>query len=151
MDQPLIVRQKIDIPFRYTCGLALDRFFRGLRDGVLWASRCDRCRRRSFPPTSFCSRCWQPVTEFFEITGRGTVLSFTRIDRPPPELQGASLPVYFALLALEGADSRFVHLVRPATNGLRLGDAVEAVWSRERSGTIRDLEGFRVTGRHENV
>jgi|SRR5579884_1054724 len=144
MSQPWIVPQKIDISFRYTAGPALDRFFRGLRDGVLLASRCDGCRRASFPPVSFCGRCWRPVTDQFAITGRGTVLSFSRLDRLPRALEGLALPVYLALLALDGADSRFVHLVSPAAKPLACGDPVEAVWRRERSGTIRDLEGFRV-------
>lgn len=150
MSQPWIVQQKIDIPFRYTTGAALDRFFRSLREGILLASCCDQCRRRSFPPVSFCGRCWRPVTELLEISGRGTVLSFSRVDRLPRELEGVPSPVYFALLALEGADSHFVHLVFPTEKPLACGDVVEAVWRRERSGMIRDLEGFRVVRRVEN-
>lgn len=147
MSQPWIVRQKIDIPYRYTPGPALDRFFRGLRDGVLLASRCDGCRRASFPPVSFCGRCWRPVTDLFEVTGRGTVLSFSRLDRLPRALEGITPPVFFALLALDGVDSHFVHLVRPSAQPLKCGDAVEAVWRPERSGTVRDIECFRVVGR----
>jgi uncharacterized OB-fold protein len=148
MQEPWIVRQRIDIPYRYTTGPALDRFFRGLREGVLWASRCDECHRTSFPPISFCGNCWKPVTTYLQISGKGTVVSFTRIDQLPPELEGAAQPLYYGLLALEEADSRFVHLVRPAPgSSLAVGASVEAVWREQRTGTIRDLDCFQATFR----
>ncbi len=143
--EPWVVRQKIEIPFQYTTGPALERFFQGLREGILWASVCAGCGRRSLPPVSFCARCWRNVEEFARVSERGRLVSFTVVPRPVAELPEAGPPVGYGLVSLEGADDCLVHLVHAGRSGvLAVGVPVEAVWRQERSGSILDLQHFRV-------
>jgi len=134
-----IVRQKIDIPFVYTTGRALTRFFSALREGRLLATHCRGCGRHWFPPVGFCGRCWQPVADWVELSGRGTLLSFATPSQPVPELGER---VTYGLVELEGADTRLVHVVHAAGFPLRVGAPVQAQWNPQRSGTIQDLVGF---------
>lgn len=58
-------------------------FARHLREGRLMASRCGGCGQLSYPPRADCPRCLAGEFEYREIAGRGTVLSYSRIDAAP--------------------------------------------------------------------
>ena len=126
------VRQKIEIPFQYTAGPAMTRFLEGLADKQIIAGVCNKCRRRSVPPLSFCGRCWQPITEFVALPGVGTLISYTNF---PDRIYG--------LIQLDGADSTLVHFLSSNEPEPRIGSRVEPCWRGERSANILDIAYFR--------
>jgi uncharacterized OB-fold protein len=75
-------------------------FAQHLRDGELVASRCKACGEMSFPPRADCGACRSPEWEFTEISGRGTVNSFTRIDAAPAGFEDA-VPYTIGVVDLE--------------------------------------------------
>jgi uncharacterized OB-fold protein len=142
---PWIVHQKISIPFRYTCGPALERFFRALEQRSLLASVCGSCGRRYCPPLSFCGRCWKPIEDYVQLTGQGHLLSYTIVPAPLSELPDVTPPIVLGLMALEGADTHFVHLLRVENpDALRVGARVRVVWSETPGPHIRAISHFRV-------
>ena len=58
-------------------------FAQHLKDGYLMASRCKECGETSFPPRADCGECMSPDFEFVEISGRGTLHTFTKIVTAP--------------------------------------------------------------------
>lgn len=54
-----------------------------LRAGRLMGSRCQGCGFRSFPPRADCPECRSGDFEFVEISGKGTLVTHTRIDAAP--------------------------------------------------------------------
>lgn len=54
-----------------------------LRAGKLMASRCTICGQRSFPPRADCEHCLSPEFEWVEISGRGRLLTWSRISAAP--------------------------------------------------------------------
>jgi uncharacterized OB-fold protein len=54
-----------------------------LKTGRLAASRCAACGFTSFPPRADCPRCLGGDFAWEEISGRGTVVTWTRIDAAP--------------------------------------------------------------------
>lgn len=52
-------------------------------DDVLLASLCTRCSRYFFPQRAYCGACAERTTETVELSGRGTLASFTRVHRKP--------------------------------------------------------------------
>jgi hypothetical protein len=54
-----------------------------LRDGSIMASRCNKCGYESFPPRADCPKCLSGEFTFFEISGLGTIQTFTRIEAAP--------------------------------------------------------------------
>jgi hypothetical protein len=58
-------------------------FAEHLKEGRLMASRCTRCGARSFPPRADCVVCLDREFGFVEISGRGTVHTFTTIAAAP--------------------------------------------------------------------
>ena len=58
-------------------------FARYLKDGYLKASRCLDCGYESFPPRADCPKCLSGDFEYFDISGEGTILTYTRIEAAP--------------------------------------------------------------------
>ena len=58
-------------------------FAQYLKDGYLMATRCKKCGATSFPPRADCGQCMSPDFEFFEISGKGTLHTFTKIVAAP--------------------------------------------------------------------
>jgi len=58
-------------------------FARHLKDGRLMASRCTGCGHKSFPPRADCPKCLGDEFEYDELSGKGTLQTYTRIDAAP--------------------------------------------------------------------
>jgi uncharacterized OB-fold protein len=58
-------------------------FARHLKDGYLMGSRCTKCGETSFPPRADCVACTHGAFEFFEISGKSTLHTFTKIVAAP--------------------------------------------------------------------
>ncbi|MBC8425989.1 Zn-ribbon domain-containing OB-fold protein [bacterium] len=58
-------------------------FARHLKDGRLMGSKCDACGKLSFPPRADCPACRHDAFTYTEMSGKGTVLTYTRIDAAP--------------------------------------------------------------------
>jgi uncharacterized OB-fold protein len=61
----------------------VSEFAQYLKDGYLMGSRCKKCGTMSFPPRGDCSGCMSGEFEFFEISGKATLHTFTRIVAAP--------------------------------------------------------------------
>jgi uncharacterized OB-fold protein len=65
-------------------------FWQALQEGQLKTTRCESCRRLSFPPKPVCPHCWTEGICWEPLSGVGTLYSWTRIHAGPaifePEL-----------------------------------------------------------------
>ncbi len=71
-----------------------------LKTGRIVASRCTACGLVSFPPRADCARCLSGKFEWREISGRGTVVTWTRIDAAPAGFEDAA-PYTIGVVDLE--------------------------------------------------
>ncbi len=67
----------------YTPYTKVSDFAQHLRDGHLMASRCKKCGATSFPPRADCEACMSGAFEFLEVSGKGTLHTFTKIVAAP--------------------------------------------------------------------
>jgi len=58
-------------------------FARHLKDGRLMGTRCKRCGATSFPPRADCGACMSGGFEFFEMEGKATLHTYTKIVAAP--------------------------------------------------------------------
>ena len=58
-------------------------FAQYLKDGRLMGSRCKKCGATSFPPRADCGVCMSGDFEFFEMSGKATLNTFTKIVAAP--------------------------------------------------------------------
>jgi uncharacterized OB-fold protein len=148
IERPEEVRRwpgELPVRHRYTPGVAGEVFFTALRDrGVLLGSRCESCSYTYVPARSFCERCFAELTPAVEVGPQGTLVSFTILFAG---LEGEPLdePTTFGLVRPDGADAVLMHrIVQVGEEPLEIGRRVELVLAAERSGSILDIEGFRI-------
>ena len=67
----------------YTPYTKVTDFAQHLKDGHLMGTRCKQCGASSFPPRADCEACMSDDFEFSEVSGRGTVNTFTKIVAAP--------------------------------------------------------------------
>ena len=144
-----IRRWEGDLPVRhrYTPGVAGEAFFTALRDrGVLLGSRCSNCDYTYVPARMFCERCFAHLSADTEVGPGGELVTFTilfeGIEGDPLEL-----PEILGAARLDGSDAVLIHRVldlrdEPLEIGARVEVAVRP--KRDRTGSILDIEGFRL-------
>jgi len=135
----------LPVSFRYTPGVANTAFFEALRDrGVMLGSRCEACEVTYLPARIFCERCFAELSPQAECGPGGVLDSFTTghtgIDGEPLEV-----PVTLGLIRVDGADTVLVHRLI-GLDAPEIGARVTVRLRAERTGSIRDIEGFTPEG-----
>ncbi len=54
----------------------VEKFWKGLEDGVIYARKCKECGAIEFPPHLACNTCGYHETEWTTLTGKGELVSF---------------------------------------------------------------------------
>jgi len=72
-------------------------FINYLEEGKVMGTRCKECGAVYFPPRSDCAKCLHSNMEWFEVTGIGTLLSFSELKYGPVGFED-DLPYTIALL-----------------------------------------------------
>ena len=54
-----------------------------LEKGKFMTTRCKKCKKAFFPPQADCPNCLSSETEWFEISGAGTLRTFTTVNYGP--------------------------------------------------------------------
>jgi uncharacterized OB-fold protein len=91
----------------------------------------------------FCERCFSELSADVECGPGGVLESFT-IGYVDVNGEPLEQPQTLGLVRLDGADTVLMHRVIQNDEPLEIGSRVEAVLGAERTGSILDLDGFRV-------
>jgi uncharacterized OB-fold protein len=149
--EPIIVESgPAEQPFSYAVGLHGSRFFQELKQGRFLGIRCARCKRVYVPPRKVCGECYAAMEDFVEVGPRGviatyTILRYAFID--PETGEQKPVPYGYGFIRLDGADTLFQHFIDIVDERrVKIGARVEPIFARQRKGTIRDIECFRVIG-----
>ncbi|MBR0681544.1 Zn-ribbon domain-containing OB-fold protein [Roseomonas eburnea] len=99
-------------------------FWEGCAQGELRLQRCLSCGAAQFPPRALCARCHAPSPAWEKASGRGRIVSHTRVHRPPSPAFKAEVPYVVALVALEEGPRIMVNLRGTAADDPQIDDAV---------------------------
>jgi uncharacterized OB-fold protein len=102
--------------------------------GRLALQRCAACARAIFYPRAACPHCWSDRLDWFEATGTGRVVSFTRIHRGLPAVFQADAPIVLAEIALAEGALMIARIVTPDPEAIASGVAVKLVPRDEAAG-----------------
>ncbi len=75
-------------------------FAKHLKDGRIMASKCTKCGHVSYPPRADCPQCLHGEFEYSEISGKGTLLTYTRIEAAPAGFE-SHVPFIVGVVDLE--------------------------------------------------
>ncbi|HUU00203.1 MAG TPA: Zn-ribbon domain-containing OB-fold protein [Myxococcota bacterium] len=84
----------------FTPHTKVGRFADYLKDGRLMGSKCTRCGRTDFPPRADCPECLSGEFEYTDWSGRGSLMTYTRIDAAPTGFADM-VPYIIGLVKLE--------------------------------------------------
>ncbi|MFC2003673.1 Zn-ribbon domain-containing OB-fold protein [Chloroflexota bacterium] len=101
-------------------------FWEGLRRRQLLARKCPHCGEVFFPPRSHCPHCLGSDLQWVELSGKGTIHSWTEVHVAGPEFD---TPYLLGLVDLsEGVGRIASKLVGVEAHQLRLGMPVRIVY-----------------------
>lgn len=140
----LIFKQTLQVPYNYSAGPVVSRFLLALKDEKkILGIKCPRCNLVYVPPRATCGRCGSEMSEWIELSGRGTLESFTVVNYSEPT-HPVKAPFILGIIKLEGADTGFTHLIGEAQEkDLKIGMKLGPVFQEERKGHILDIKYFK--------
>ena len=102
----------------------------------LVCARCRNCGKFRLPPGPFCPRCQSQEIEWAELSGRGTVFTYTIVYHPVLPALLDRVPYTVAAVHLEGAEGvRLLgNLIGLDSDDVRVDMAVELEWADVREG-----------------
>jgi hypothetical protein len=140
---------QIYIPNTYSAGAVGSRFLIELRDNKkIMGTRCPTCNLVYVPARSACRDCYGELSEWVEVSQKGTLLTYTVTYQSNP-IQPVSTPIAYGIVQLDGADTGFVHMLGEVDpEKLKVGTKVKAVFKskKERQGSILDIKYFKPLG-----
>ena len=113
----------------FTAVTKTNDFIDYLENGKLMGTRCKGCDLVFFPPRADCYQCLSGSMEWFEVSGPGKLISFSKLNYAPAGFE-ADVPYAIALVDY-GTYKVFGRIAGdvPETD-LKVGMAVKAVVSR---------------------
>ena len=130
--------------FEWTVGNWMERFYDGLKEGKLWASKCPGCGRVYLPPRMVCERCFTKCEEWVELPDTGTVQSYTVAHvkvGANGEFEELPQPEVIALVKQDGADTCVA--ARLEGGNASVGMKVKVVIDPEAENFVNMLAGYR--------
>jgi uncharacterized protein len=95
--------------------------------GVLLLQRCEACSEAIFYPRSVCPKCWSDRLGWFRASGRGSIVSFSRVHRGLPAKFEAEVPIVLAEIRLDEDVLMIARVVAEGPAAIASGDSVELV------------------------
>jgi uncharacterized OB-fold protein len=81
----------------FTTKSKVDHFVELLEEGRVAGTRCKKCGESFFPPRADCFNCLSAEIEWFEITGKGHLISYSTLSYAPSGFE-QDLPYIVALV-----------------------------------------------------
>jgi len=98
--------------------------------GELRLQQCGSCHRFRFYPSPVCSNCTSFEYEWALVSGRGTVLTYTIIHRPPSAFFADKVPYALVLVKLDEGPVMMSNLLNAPPEAAAIGLRVRTVFER---------------------
>jgi uncharacterized OB-fold protein len=103
-------------------------FWQGARAHRLRLPRCQDCAQVHFYPRSVCPHCASARLEWVDASGKGTLYSFTVVQRAPSPAFKDKLPYVVGIVALDEGPHLMTNIAGCAPADVRVGMPVEVAW-----------------------
>ena len=86
VSMPAIKSREIKIVQSVPIGRTM-KFWDGLKEGKIYATRCVSCQQLRFPPVADCPTCLTSTMEWVELSSEAEIETFTHVVVRPPSFQ----------------------------------------------------------------
>ena len=84
MDKPSTLKSARTLHITYNLPISrTSKFWRGLKEGKIYATECRKCGKLHFPPVADCGVCGSSNLKWTELDGEGKIETFTQIVVKP--------------------------------------------------------------------
>ena len=91
MDKPLTLKSARTLHITYNLPISkTSKFWEGLREGKIYATKCQKCGRLHFPPVADCGDCGSSNVTWMEWEGEGEIETFTQVVVKPASFANES-------------------------------------------------------------
>ena len=94
----------------------------------LLARTCATCGRNHFPPRPSCPHCWSDQVTWQQVSGRGTLYTFSVVRENDLAPFGENLPYVPAIVELEEGPRLMTSIVESPSTAIAVGALVEVVF-----------------------
>ena len=102
-------------------------FFDAAAEGRLLVKKCASCGEAHHYPRSMCPFCGKDTTEWRQVSGKGTIYSYSVMRRVP-------IPYAIAYVTLEEGVTMLTNIVDCDLDAIRIGQAVKVVFKPTEGG-----------------
>lgn len=78
----------------------IEQFYKFLQQGKLMAGKCVKCGKIHLPPRPLCDNCYSQEFEWVNVSGKGTLATYTVISIAPQQFQDLT-PYMVGIVQLE--------------------------------------------------
>jgi uncharacterized OB-fold protein len=84
VDKPLTFKSARTLHITYNLPISrTSKFWKGLKEGKIYATKCRKCGKLHFPPVADCSDCGSSNVKWTELDGAGEIETFTQVVVKP--------------------------------------------------------------------
>jgi len=148
-EEPIIISQTIEIPYRWSTGRHVGKFYQEIKDSArIYCNVCPECGHALILPRPVCARCHIKMGEWVEVGPEGTVLLYTIIEQSfwdPTLGRMKDVPYTAAYIELDGRPTVFSHILKETDpEKVSVGLRVRAVFKprEQRIGHLTDILHF---------
>jgi uncharacterized OB-fold protein len=117
-------------------------YWRAAAEERLELQCCADCGTYRFPPSHLCRQCGSDAADWREVSGNGTIYSFTIVHRAPTPEFRAHVPYVVALIDLAEGPRMMANIIGPGALECAIGDAVAVTF--EARGPDAKVPQFRL-------
>ena len=136
---------QIPLRYEYTAGVAGEKFLRGLKEGRIIGSRCQKCGKTFVPPKAYCVDCFVGIDRYREVRSQGTASAVAEsyVDFDGRRLEKPRTYVFVTFRGTAGGLVQTAHGRR-----IKAGDRVASKFktAAKRTGSMSDFEFVKVRG-----
>jgi uncharacterized OB-fold protein len=84
VDKPSTLKSARTLHLTYNLPISrTSKFWQGLKEGKIYATKCQKCGKLHFPPVADCGECGSSNLKWTELDGEGEIETFTQIVVKP--------------------------------------------------------------------
>lgn len=127
MDKPAVLKSARTLQITYNLPInRTSKFWNGLKDGKIYATKCQKCEKLHFPPVADCGNCCSSDMKWTELDGIGELVTFTQVFVKPASF--SEEPNYIVAIAeLEDGVKALAWLAGVKKEDVQIGMKVKLV------------------------
>jgi uncharacterized OB-fold protein len=84
VDKPSTLKSARTLHLTYNLPISrTSKFWQGLKEGKIYATKCQKCGKLHFPPVADCGECGSSNLKWTELDGEGEIETFSQIVVKP--------------------------------------------------------------------